>query len=373
MAAASPAAGNPHTVSAPTPHNVTDGRTTGAMTAMGQGVEATNVQLIRRMLGLAWGYRAAAIKVILLQFILLAMALSGLGLIGLGIDVIGYGFDPVGESNPDGAKPPRWPFGISPPAGWDALQQVMLVAGLIIAIGALRFLFDRWSVVSVAVLVQDIVVDLRGQVYDKLQRLSFRFFDANESGSIINRVTGDVQMVRMFVDKVLIQVLMLLISLVFFAGFMLSLHVTLTLMCLITTPLIWVLTAYFSKVVKPAYRENRRLFDIAVRVLSENVQGVHVVKGFARQRIEQEKFDAANDAVYQQKRWIFWRISTFIPAILLVSDLNLLILLVVGGYVYIHDPTFTFGMLVVFSGLLHNNFRRRSATSRRSPTRSRRR
>ena len=329
-----------------------DAKHPGRPAALGTAAEASNSQLILRMLRLAWGYRGGAIKVILLQFVLLAMALSGLGLIGLGIDTIAYGFDPVGEANPDGAKAPRWPLGLSPPAGWTPMEQVALVAGLIVAIGGLRFVFDRWSVISVAVLVQNIVVDLRGQVYDKLQRLSFRFFDANESGSIINRVTGDVQMVRMFVDRVLIQVLMLLISLAFFAGFMLSLHVTLTLVCLATTPVIWVLTAWFSKTVKPAYRENRRLFDRAVRVLSENVQGVHVVKGFARQRLEQEKFDAASDAVVEQKRWIFWRVSTFIPAILLVSDLNILLLLVVGGWVYIHDPRFTFGMLVVFSGLL---------------------
>ncbi len=272
-------------VSAPTPRK--SETTRGALGGADGPAELSNAQLIRRMLGLAWGYRAGAIKVVVLQFVLLAMALTGLGLIGLGIDAIAYGFDPVSELNPDGAKAPRWPLGVSPPAGMDAMGQVLLVAGLIVVIGAVRFVFDRWSVVSVAVLVQDIVVDLRGKVYDKLQRLSFRFFDANESGSIINRVTGDVQMVRMFVDRVLIQVLMLLISLLFFAAFMMSLHVTLTLVCLATTPIIWGLTAYFSKLVKPAYRENRRLFDRAVRVLSENVQGVHVVKGFARQQLEQ--------------------------------------------------------------------------------------
>ena len=51
------------------------------------------------------------------------------------------------------------------------------------------------------------------RVYDKLQRLSFRFFDANQSGSIINRVAGDVQAVRMFVDGVMIQVLTVILSL----------------------------------------------------------------------------------------------------------------------------------------------------------------
>lgn len=321
------------------------------MGTTGEGL--TNSQLIKRMLRLAWGYRAGSIKAITLQFFLLAMALAGLGFLGLGIDVIGHGFNPFDPvTNENGAKPPPWPFGFTPPASWDTLERVAFVGLLITLIGAGRFVLDRWSVITLANLVQNIVVDLRGQVYDKLQRLSFRFYDANESGSIINRVTGDVQMVRMFVDKVLIQVLMMLISLVFFAAFMLSLNVMLTLVCLATTPVIWVLTAWFSKIVKPAYRENRRLFDGAVRVLSENVQGVHVVKGFARQELEQQKFNAASQAVADQKNWIFKRVSTFIPLIVGVSQMNMLLLLIVGGYVYIHDPSFTFGMLVVFSGLL---------------------
>ena len=305
------------------------------------------------MLRLAWEYRAAAIKVVVLQFVLLAMALTGLGLLGLGIDVVGHGFDPFDpETNRGGQKPPNWPFGLAPPEHWDSLDKVALVGALIIIIGALRFGLDRWSTISVAELVQDIVVDLRDRVYDKLQRLSFRFFDANESGSIINRVTGDVQMVRMFVDKVLIQVIMMIISLVFFAAYMLSLHVWLTVVCLATTPLLWVITAYFSKTVKPAYRENRRLFDRAVRVLSENAQGVHVVKGFARQQLEIDKFNVASDAVADQKRWIYRKVSTFIPLIMGLSQLNLLILMLAGGWVYIHDPDFTIGTLVVFSGLL---------------------
>ncbi|MEM9884171.1 MAG: ABC transporter ATP-binding protein [Planctomycetota bacterium] len=318
----------------------------------GSANEQSNLRLTARLLGLAWAYRGQCAKVVALQFVLLAMALSGLGLLGLGIDVVGHGFDPVSETNPEGNKPPNWPFGFEPPAAWDPLDRVAFVAILITVIGGLRFFLDRWSVISVAVLVQDLVVDLRGRVYDKLQRLSFRFFDLNESGSIINRVTSDVQMTRMFVDRVLIQVLMLVVSLVFFVGYMLSLHVTLTLICLATTPAIWAMTVWFSKRVKPAYRENRRLFDRAVRVLAENTQGVHVVKGFARQDREIAKFAEANDAVVRQKRWVFQQVSTFVPIVTGLSQLNLVLLLLAGGFVYMHDPAFTLGTLVVFSGLL---------------------
>ncbi len=93
---------------------------------------------------------------------------------------------------------------------------------------------------------QQIVYELRTTVYDKLQRLSFRFFDANQSGSIINRVAGDVQAVRMFIDGVVIQVITVIISLAVFMTYMFRINVWLTLACLATTPLLWICGYIFS-------------------------------------------------------------------------------------------------------------------------------
>ncbi len=312
----------------------------------------TNGQLVLRMCRLAWQWRGMVIRCVLLQLVLLALALSGLGLLGLGIDVIGHAFNPISDANPNGNKPPSWPLGLAPPDAWTAMAKVGLVGGLIFSIASVRFFLDRTSNILIAVLVQDIVVKLRTDVYDKLQRLSFRFFDANESGSIINRVTGDVQAVRMFVDQVLIQVLMMAVSLTFFTAYMFSLHVPLTLACLATTPLLWFLTGYFGRVIKPAYLKNREQFDDAIRIVGENAQGVHVVKGFARQQEEITKFKDANTKIVDLANWIFWRVSVFVPLIGFIPQLNLVILLVFGGWIYIHNPDFTIGMLVIFSGLL---------------------
>ncbi len=314
--------------------------------AGGVGADASNWCLVQRLLGLTWAYRKQVVIVIALQLVLLTLSLAGLGFLGLAVDVIGYGFDPQSK------RPPQWPMGYEPPLEWSAFQQAMLVSGMIFAIAALRFIFDRWSTVRNALLSNDLVVDLRASVYDKLQRLSFRFFDANDSGSIINRVTGDVQAVRMFADSVMIPVLMLVISLAFYAAYMVSIHPLLSVACLATTPLLWLLTTWFSRLVKPAYKINRELFDSAVRVLSENAQGVHVVKGFARQSQEVEKFALANRAVADHKGWIFWRVSIFVPLIGFVPNLNLIVLMLYGGHIYMTDESFSLGDLIVFSGLL---------------------
>ncbi len=302
--------------------------------------------VIWRLVKLTWRYRRGAMLIVLLQMGLLAFSLSGLGLVGLGIDVIGQG---VGASD----KAARWPFGIEPPSQWSAMTSVLVIAAAVLMLALMRFVLERASMVYKALLVRDIVTDLRNAVYDKMQRLSFRFFDRNESGSIINRVTGDVQAVRRFIDGVMIELLILVISLTFFLGYMLSIHVKLTLACLATTPILWFLTTTFSRIVRPAYRANRELFDKAVLVLSENAQGVHVVKGFALQDRETKKFKQANDAVADQHRWIFQKVALFIPSVGLITAINLLILLVYGGYLYANDPTFAFGSgLFVFAGLL---------------------
>ena len=280
------------------------------------------------------------------QMAMLVLMMSGLGLTGLGVDVIGWEQGLV-------EKEPDYPFGLAPPSEWDAMSKVMAISGGIVLVGLLRFVIDRSARIAQAKVVENIVVELRSRVYDKLQRLSFRFFDANASGSLINRVAGDVQRTRMFVDAVLVPVLVMAVSLVVFTSYMVWISPLLTLVCLASTPLMWVLTGYFSRLVKPAFRENRRLMDHAVELLTENVSGVRVVKGFSRQKQEVAKFAEANESVRQQQRWIFNKIAIFSPIIGGLTYFNVFLMLLVGGWLYAQDPPrVSFGELLVFSGLL---------------------
>ncbi len=194
--------------------------------------DLSNAALIRRLLGVAWTYRRGCLKVLFLQLLLLSSNIGGLGLAGIGIDFIAHRVDPTRPA-------PRWPFGLVPPAAWTPMTVVAVLAGGVLAVALLRAALDFNYQLSLARLVQgEIVVDLRAAVYDKLQRLSFRFFDDHASGSIINRVTGDVQSLRSFVDMVLIQVFILVLQFALAFAYMAALHLPLTLACLLTTPLL---------------------------------------------------------------------------------------------------------------------------------------
>ncbi|MEM7682938.1 MAG: ABC transporter ATP-binding protein [Planctomycetota bacterium] len=312
--------------------------------------ELSTRNLLERLGGIAWAYRGGVVRVLLLQMILQALLIAGVGQLGLGVDVIVYGFDP--ERHVD--KQPQYPLGVTPPAEWSAQQQAVAVAGVILAIGLLRFVLEYAALIERARLVERIVVSLRSKVFAKLQRLSFRFFDANASGSIINRVTGDVQAVRMFVSNVVIEVVVIVLSLAFYVAYLVSIDAGLAAACLATTPVLWFLTTSFGRRVKPMYRKSRELFDDTVRVLSENVQGVRVVKGFARQPREQAKFDASNQRFVDHNRTIHNKVAWFLPTVGLVSQFNLTMLIVFGAWAYARRPEFTTGQLLAFSLLLQH-------------------
>jgi ATP-binding cassette subfamily B protein len=216
------------------------------------------------LLRLAWRYRGGCFHVLAQQLTLVLLSIGSLGFTGLGIDVIRHAVSP-------GSSPPQWPFGWQPPAAWAPLTAVVWISAATLAAAVIHALLRYRAAVTLARLTQQIVLQLRVDVYDKLQRLSFRFFDHNASGSIINRVAGDVQAVRTFVDGVIIQVLTVVLSLAVYLAYMLSMHVSLTLACLGTTPLLWMAAVCFSRSVKPAYAENSRLTDRLVLTLSENI------------------------------------------------------------------------------------------------------
>ncbi|HEY1107360.1 MAG TPA: ABC transporter ATP-binding protein [Opitutaceae bacterium] len=307
--------------------------------------EPSNRALVWRLTGFAWRYRLHCLKVLSIQLVLLSLGIFGLGLTGVGIDYIKHKIDgtPLGANKLHLTLPETWPY-------WQVLG---MLAGLILLFALARAALNYTYAVSVNKLVQQrLVVDLRAEVYDKLQRLSFRFFDANTTSSIITRVTSDVQGVRMFVDQVLIQSVIMVISLTVYLIYMVSLNATLTLCCLATTPLLWLLSAWHTRRTQPEYAQNRTLVEKMVQTFVESIQGIAVTKGSGREAEDRARFEAANNAVLKQQGIIFWRVSLFSPAIGFITRINMMVLIGYGGWLVIQGELPLGTGLVVFAGLL---------------------
>jgi ATP-binding cassette subfamily B protein len=303
-------------------------------------------KLVRRLLALAWTFRADCVWSVVLSLILLLLGIAGLKLLGLVIDVIRRGLDPA-------LPKPIYPFGWNPPATWSALQIVTAIAITIMVIATVRAaLTYSYNMITARLTQGEIVPTLRAQLYAKLQRLSFSFFDVHGSNSIFNRVTGDVQNTRLFVDGVLLQGVNMILTLAAYAFFMWRIQPSLTLACLSVSIPLWWLTHFYSARLRPGYLKNRELTDNMVLLFSESVRGMQTVKGFAAEAHQVRRFEAANDNVSSQQRKIFWDLSTFTPATQLLSQMSLVILFAYGGWLYVQGKIPLGSGLVVFAGLL---------------------
>jgi ATP-binding cassette subfamily B protein len=305
----------------------------------------SNWALVRRLIGLAWRYRLHCLQVLTIQLVLLTLGIAGLSLTGVGIDFIKHKVDgtPLSTNKLHLTLPEQWPY-------WHVLA---MLAGFILLLAVARAFLNFTYAVSVNRLVQQrLVLDLRGEVYDKLQRLSFRFFDANNTSSIITRVTSDAQSVRMFVDQVLIQSVIMVISLTVYLIYMANLSLSLTLACLATTPLLAVLSAWHTRRTQPEYARNRTLVEKMLQIFVESIQGIAVTKAFGREAENRAQFETANNAVLAQQHVIFWRVSLFSPAIGFLTRINMMVLLGYGGWLVIQGQLPLGTGLIVFAGLL---------------------
>ena len=303
-------------------------------------------ELVRRLLALAWQFRINCLVSLSLSVAVLLLGLAGLQLLGIVIDVIRHGLDPT-------ARLPVYPLGWLPPSHWTALNIVTALSLAIIVQAILRAALTYAYNMATARLTQgEIVPDLRDRLYAKMQRLSFRFFEVNGSSSIFNRLTGDVQNTRLFVDGVLLQGLNMILTLAAYLIFMWRIHPGLTLACLSVTAVLGAVTHFYSKRLRPGYIRNRELSDTLVQTFSESVLGMQTIKSFAAEPSRLRNFQDANDAVSAQQQQIFRDLSVFTPVTQFLSQLSLVILFAYGGWLYVEGQIPLGAGLVVFAGLL---------------------
>jgi ATP-binding cassette subfamily B protein len=182
--------------------------------------------------------------------------------------------------------------------------------GLALGQGVLSFLSGALT----ARTAEGIAQRLRNYLYDHIQRLSFTYHDHVETGELIQRATSDVDAVRrFFADQAINAGRILLLFVVNFVALS-SLNVRLALLSVLVVPLIVVMAVFFFKRVTRAYEAFQEQEAKLSTTLQENLTGVRVVKAFARQFYEQEKFEEDNWEQYQRGRRLTTLHSLFWPS-----------------------------------------------------------
>ena len=199
----------------------------------------SNWELIKWMSSLGLRYRLWCLQLICLNLMIVGIMLTIMTITGLIFDVIHKAVDadaPVAKT--------VWGAGL--PTRWQPLTCVAVLVSITLGLSLVRMCLRYVLTLAQARLVQTVLTNLRQQVYDKLQRLSFRFFDANETGSLINRATTDASQMAVFTEQALIQVLVLVITIAAYLAYMVNLNLKLTLLGMATTPLLLALDAMNS-------------------------------------------------------------------------------------------------------------------------------
>ena len=175
-------------------------------------------------------------------------------------------------------------------------------------------------------------LDLRTGVYAKLLRLSFGFYDRHQIGQLMSRATVDLQAVRFFLGYGLIFFFQHIFTVVGVGIVVFLVSWQLALVSLAVAPLLIVVAYRYSHVSHPLLREvQQKLADVAT-VAEENIVGVHVVKSFAREEAEQEKFERRSAAVFELSVQANRQRALYIPLLSFLPLLGQAAILLLGGH-----------------------------------------
>jgi ABC-type multidrug transport system fused ATPase/permease subunit len=210
------------------------------------------------------------------------------------------------------------------------LAALIVLAGL--AKGVLMF-FRRWLGGRLSVGVE---YDLRNRMYAHLQRLSYRFFDRHQTGQLMSRATTDVQQVRVFLSYGLMFLAQHIFTVVIVLVALALLSVQLTLIAVAITPLLAYLAYRYSQLSHPVLKEvQQRVADVTTQA-EENVAGVRVVKAFAQEGPETERFRHGSERIFRQVIRAARLQALYVPLMSALPSLAIAGVLLAGGYQVIH-------------------------------------
>ncbi|MGE5618908.1 MAG: ABC transporter ATP-binding protein [Sphingomonadaceae bacterium] len=198
---------------------------------------------------------------------------------------------------------------------------------------------------------QGVAYDLRNEIYAKLQALSFSFHDQAQTGQLMTRVTSDVEMVRHFIGQGFLQLIGALVMLAGSSVVLFAINWRLALVSLSIIPFVFLVFGHFVRNVQPLFMKVQAKLAGLSTIMQENIAGVRVVKAFARESHEIERFGAANaDLLAENIRVTRAAVTTF-PVIFFFGNVGTLLVVWYGGLEVI-GGALTLGELVAFNSYL---------------------
>lgn len=175
-----------------------------------------------------------------------------------------------------------------------SLSELLMVAAAILGTSILRGLFAYGQGYFSQSISNLVAYDLRSMMYEHLQSLSFSFHDDSETGQLMSRMTSDIEAVRMFFPMGLLRAIVALITFGSITVILFRLDVNLALVTLISVPILLYLAYEVTKRLRPLWLKSQNSIGDLSTVMQESLAGVRVVKSFAREEFEINKFGSKN-------------------------------------------------------------------------------
>jgi ATP-binding cassette subfamily B protein len=231
------------------------------------------------------------------------------------------------------------------------LRYVIEIAAALIGVAAIRGLFNflqgYWSEVA----SQGVAYDLRNTIFEKLQKLSFSYHDRAQTGKLMTRMTSDVELVRLFVGRGALMLSSAVLMLLGTLGFMFWMNWRLALVIFVVVPLIFMLFSVFVRRIMPVSFSVQQKLGALNSILQENLAGMRVVKAFAREAYETERYLQKNQELLEENIRLVKLFASIFPWVFFTANLGMVAVIWVGG-LQVMGESLTLGELVAFAGYL---------------------
>jgi ABC-type multidrug transport system fused ATPase/permease subunit len=243
----------------------------------------------------------------------------------------------------------RWAIDIGIGQGKTGLLLWLVMAG--VGATALRGLFSFGQNYTMEYISQKVAYDIRKEMYEQIQILSFSYHDRARSGQLMARATSDVEVVRRFVGSGVVEISANVLIFLTILVFLLFMHVKLTLLSISTIPILVYVVVNFSKRIVPLFQDMQQQLALMTNVIEESLTGIRVVKAFGREDYEIGRFSKENILLRDKGIRIGRTFSLFFPLMGAISGIGTVFILWYGGYEVMRGHL-TLGELMAFNSYL---------------------
>src|SRR5437763_3630617 len=230
-------------------------------------------------------------------------------------------------------------------------HELVVLAIVIVGAGLLRLALSVGRRLIAGRVSLGVELDLRNRLYEQLQRLELSFFDRQQTGQLMSRATVDLQSVRFFLGYGLIFIGQSALTILLAAVAMFALRPPLAALALAPVPFVILIARNYGKHSRPAMQEAQQRIAELTAEAEENVSGVRVVKAFAQEPRQLDRFDHSVTRVFDQQVYATRIQAKYGPMISFLPNLGLAAILLVGGRMVIHH-SLTVGQFTAFYAYL---------------------